>query len=63
MGIHPRRRRRGRRPHGGMIAVGAPADLTVFGGDPVACAVDELPGLPIVATVVAGDVVHRSSDA
>jgi predicted amidohydrolase YtcJ len=50
-------------PHGGMIAVGAPADLTVFGGDPVECAVDELPELPIIATVVAGEIVHRSSDA
>ena len=49
--------------HGGMIAVGAHADLTVFGGDPVACAVDELPELPIVATIVAGEVVHRSPDA
>jgi predicted amidohydrolase YtcJ len=50
-------------PRGGIIAVGAPAELTVFGGDPVACAVDELPDLPIVATVVGGAVVHRSADA
>ncbi len=50
-------------PGGGIIAVGAPAELTVFGGDPVACAVDELPDLPIVATVVGGAVVHRSADA
>ena len=48
---------------GGMIAVGTRADLTVMGGDPVACTVDELPELPIVATVVAGEVVHRSPDA
>lgn len=50
-------------PGGGVIAVGAPAHLTVFGGDPVACAVDELPELPIIATIVDGTIVHRAADA
>jgi predicted amidohydrolase YtcJ len=49
-------------PEGGIIAVGAPADLTVFGGDPVACTVDELADLPIAATIVAGSVTFRGPD-
>ncbi len=48
---------------GGIIMVGAPADLTVFGGDPVACAVDELVELPIVATIVAGTLTYAGPDA
>ena len=50
-------------PDGGMIVDGAPADLTVLGGDPVACGVDELPELPVVATIVAGTIVYVSADA
>jgi len=50
-------------PNGGMIVDGAPADLTVLGGDPVACGVDELPELPVVATIVAGTIVYVSTDA
>nr|WP_231126243.1 amidohydrolase family protein [Motilibacter aurantiacus] len=42
----------------GRLAVGMRADLTVLGGDPVACAPEELPGLPVLATVVGGQVVH-----
>jgi predicted amidohydrolase YtcJ len=50
-------------PGGGMIVEGAAADLTVLGGDPVACGVDELPELPVVATIVGGTLVHVSADA
>ncbi|MGW9209521.1 amidohydrolase [Embleya sp. NPDC055664] len=44
----------------GRIAVGCRADLTVFGGDPLTCPPDDLPELPVTATVVAGRVVHRA---
>jgi len=43
----------------GCLAPGRVADLTVLGADPLAVAPDELPDLPVVATVVAGDVVFR----
>ncbi|WP_406295267.1 amidohydrolase [Embleya sp. NBC_00888] len=43
----------------GRIAVGCHAELTMFGGDPLTCAPDDLPELPVTATVVAGRVVHR----
>jgi len=46
-------------PDAGVIAVGARGDLTIFDGDPVGCAVDELAGLPIAATIVAGTVTFR----
>jgi Amidohydrolase family len=36
------------------------ADLTVFADDPVECDPDELPELPVVLTVVDGEVVHRA---
>jgi predicted amidohydrolase YtcJ len=39
---------------GGQIAVGEPADLSVFSGDPLATAPDDLPGLAVIATVVGG---------
>ncbi|MYV98025.1 amidohydrolase family protein, partial [Streptomyces sp. SID3343] len=44
----------------GRIAIGRYADLTVFGGDPLTCPPDDLPELPVAATVVAGRVVHRA---
>ena len=43
----------------GVLAVGADADLTVWGEDPVEATPDELPHVPIVMTVVAGRVVHE----
>ena len=43
----------------GVLAVGADADLTVWGVDPVEATPDELPHVPIVMTVVAGRVVHE----
>jgi predicted amidohydrolase YtcJ len=36
------------------------ADLTVFADDPVACDPDDLPELPVVLTVVDGEIVHRA---
>ncbi|MEU0933933.1 amidohydrolase [Embleya sp. NPDC005971] len=50
----------GRETVAGRIAVGYRADLTVFGGDPLTCAPDDLPELPVTATVVAGRIVHRT---
>lgn len=47
-------RRRGR------VASGYAGDLTVFAGDPVSCDPDELPSLPVLLTVVDGEVTHRA---
>ncbi|HXH97364.1 MAG TPA: amidohydrolase family protein, partial [Gaiellaceae bacterium] len=44
----------------GRIAPGFAADLTVFADDPVACAADDLPALPVLLTVVDGEIVHRA---
>lgn len=43
----------------GVLEVGAVADLTVWGADPVEATVDELPEIPFVLTVVDGRVVHE----
>jgi hypothetical protein len=56
----------GEEAHAGRIAVGMRADLTGFAFDPVECAADDLPGLPVRLTVVAGEPVVRvpsSTDA
>ncbi|WP_017792047.1 amidohydrolase [Leucobacter salsicius] len=45
----------------GHLSVGALGDVTVFGGDPVTTTVEDLPELPIVLTVVDGNVVHRAA--
>lgn len=45
---------------GGRIAPGMRADLTVLAEDPVDLAAEELPDLPVVATVVDGEVVYRA---
>ncbi|HMC34760.1 MAG TPA: amidohydrolase family protein, partial [Myxococcales bacterium] len=42
----------------GCIREGLDADLTVFGRDVMAVHADELPGLPVTATVVRGRVVY-----
>lgn len=42
----------------GVLAPGAVADLTVWGADPVEVSADELPGVPIILTVVDGRIVH-----
>jgi predicted amidohydrolase YtcJ len=47
----------------GRIAPGMQADLTCLGADPVACPPDELPDVPILLTVVDGEVVHRLDPA
>jgi predicted amidohydrolase YtcJ len=44
----------------GRIRPGFAADLTVFADDPVECGPDELPELPVLLTVVDGEVVHRA---
>jgi hypothetical protein len=44
----------------GRIAPGYAADLTVLAEDPVSCLADELPSLPVVLTVVDGEVTHRA---
>lgn len=45
----------------GRIRPGFAADLTVFADDPVKCDPDELPELPVVLTVVDGEIVHRAA--
>ena len=47
----------GEEAHAGRIAVGVRADLTGFAFDPVDCPADDLPGLPVRLTVVAGEPV------
>ncbi|MBB2941165.1 hypothetical protein FB565_000869 [Actinoplanes lutulentus] len=48
----------GEQGHRGRIAPGFDADFTVFSGDPVDCAPEDLPHLPVVGTVVAGTQVE-----
>ncbi len=45
----------------GRIRPGACADLTVFAADPVSCDADDLVDLPVVLTVVDGEIVHRAA--
>ena len=51
----------GERERLGRIRPGFAADLTVFADDPVSCDPDELPELPVVLTVVDGEIVHRAA--
>jgi predicted amidohydrolase YtcJ len=44
----------------GRVRAGFAADLTVFAEDPVACDPDDLPALPVLLTVVDGEIVHRA---
>nr|WP_042178339.1 amidohydrolase [Kibdelosporangium sp. MJ126-NF4]CEL13125.1 Exoenzymes regulatory protein AepA precursor [Kibdelosporangium sp. MJ126-NF4]CTQ98813.1 Exoenzymes regulatory protein AepA precursor [Kibdelosporangium sp. MJ126-NF4] len=44
----------------GRVREGFRADLTVFGGDPLACPAEELTDLPVALTVVDGRVAHRA---
>jgi predicted amidohydrolase YtcJ len=44
----------------GRLAPGMRADVTVLGGDPLTVAPDALPDVPVLATVVDGDVVFRA---
>ncbi|RFS87319.1 amidohydrolase [Actinomadura spongiicola] len=44
----------------GRVREGYRADLTVFGGDPLATPPDDLPDVPVLLTVVDGRVVHRN---
>jgi predicted amidohydrolase YtcJ len=45
----------GEEAHAGRVAVGQRADLTALAADPVECPADDLPALPVLLTVVAGD--------
>ncbi len=44
----------------GRIAPGLRADLTGLGADPVDCPADDLPAVPVLLTVVDGEIVHRA---
>ena len=44
----------------GRIRPGFAADVTVFADDPVDVDPDELPELPVLLTVVDGEIVHRA---
>ena len=46
----------------GRLAPGMVADVTVLGADPLTVAPDDLPGVPVAATVVDGAVVYRSQE-
>ena len=46
---------------GGRIRIGAPADLTLLGGDPLQTAPDALPEVGVVGTVVDGRLRRVSS--
>ena len=45
----------------GRIRPGFAADVTVFSDDPVEVDADDLPELPVVLTVVDGEIVHRAA--
>ncbi|MBI4942226.1 MAG: amidohydrolase [Actinobacteria bacterium] len=45
---------------GGVLRVGAPADLVAWGDDPALCSPEDVVDLPVLLTVVGGDVVHRA---
>jgi predicted amidohydrolase YtcJ len=44
----------------GYLRPGFCADITVFESDPVDCDADRLPSLPVLATIVDGELVHRA---
>ena len=44
----------------GRLVPGMVADVTVLGADPMAVAPDELPDVPVLATIVDGSVVYRA---
>jgi predicted amidohydrolase YtcJ len=44
----------------GMLRAGMDADLTVFGADLLEVPADELPGVPVTATIVAGQVEYAA---
>lgn len=46
--------------HAGALVPGAPADLVAYRTDPFTCPDDELPGLSPAATVIGGQIAHRS---
>jgi predicted amidohydrolase YtcJ len=49
------------RPDGAGLSPGAPADLVAYPADPLTCPVDDLLHLSPALTVVAGEIVHRTS--
>ncbi len=46
----------------GVLREGADADITVFGEDVMAVSPDDLPFVPILATIVGGRIVGKSAD-
>ena len=50
----------GDRDRAGRLAPGWNADVTVLGANPLEIAPDELPDVPVVLTVVGGEIVHRA---
>lgn len=50
----------GREDHAGLLKAGAVADFTAFAADPLTTDPDDLPGLGVTLTVVAGRVTHRA---
>ena len=61
-----RRARRGRafaEDRRGTLREGAEADLTLFGGDLMDVPVDELAGVPVMATIVGGRIEHQAAHA
>jgi predicted amidohydrolase YtcJ len=45
---------------GGVLRPGAPADVVLWGGDPVECSPVDVLELPVLLTVVDGRIVHRA---
>jgi predicted amidohydrolase YtcJ len=45
----------------GRLAPGLAADVSVFGADLVITDADDLPDVPVLATVVDGEIVHRAA--
>jgi predicted amidohydrolase YtcJ len=46
----------------GRLAPGMAADLSVFGADLVETGADALPDVPVLATIVDGEIVHRTAE-
>jgi predicted amidohydrolase YtcJ len=47
----------------GVLASGFRADLTILDRNPLSCPLDDLPGTEVLATFLAGKIVHDSGFA